>query len=542
MTTLGIANKGILNKRDSTKTKTRVSDINPQSGMCPLCVKSCSIMCEISKSAIRGKETLYPEPEEFGASTASSNKYYGLGWEDFQIMVQVQGARGIEADSDKAIFPNVDITTQIGGVPMKVPVFTAGLGSTAVAKNNWASLAGGAALAGVVQVVGENVCGMDPDSKFKEENGKRKIVSSPDMEFRIRAYRDWWDGNYGEIVVQTNVEDQRLGVDLYSLNKLEVNIIERKWGQGAKAIGGEVRLHSLERARQLKSRGYIVIPDPDDPTIVEAFKDGVFKTFERHSRVGMPEFKGMIEDIVWLRDNGAKKVFMKTGAYRPVDCAFTFKVASETKIDHLTFDGAGGGTGMSPVPMMNEASTPTVYLLAQMLNCAKILKGKGRHVPTLSIAGGIIEESTIFKAIAISNLDGKEPLIKAIAMARAPITAAFKGTHFAELARENNLPKSFVQKYGDDPDIYMVASPKLRDNWGNNYRNIPKGAIGVYTYYYDRIGTGLKQLLAGSRKWKIDALDRDDICSLSQLATDVTGIPMAHNYQKEEMEKILLDW
>ena len=542
MTTLGIANKGIPNKRETTKTKTRVTDINPQSGMCPLCVKSCAIMCEISKSAFRGKETLYPEPEEFGASTSSGNKYYGLGWEDFQIMVQVQGAHGIEANPDKAIFPNVDVTTQIGGVPMKVPVFTAGLGSTAVAKLNWTSLAGGAALAGVVQVVGENVCGMDPDSTFKHENGQRKIVSSPDMEFRIKSYRDWWDGKYGDIVVQTNVEDQRLGVDIYCLSKLGVNIIERKWGQGAKAIGGEVRLYSLERARQLKERGYVVIPDPEDPTIIEAFKNGVFKSFERHSRVGMPEFKGMIEDITWLRDNGAKKVFMKTGAYRPVDCAFTFKVASEAKIDHLTFDGAGGGTGMSPVPMMNEAGVPTVYLFSQMLNCAKILKDKGRHVPTLSIAGGIIEETAIFKAIAISNINGKEPLVKAVAMARSPITAAFKGSHFAELAKEGNLPKSFVTKYGDNPETYMVASPELRDIWGNKYKNIPKGAIGVYTYYYDRIGTGLRQLMAGSRKWNINAIDRNDVCSLSQLAAEVTGIPMAYNYQKEEMEKILLDW
>jgi len=34
------------------------------------------------------------------------------------------------------------------------------------------------------------------------------------------------------------------------------------------------------------------------------------------------------------------------------------------KIDAVTFDGAGGGTGMSPVPMMDECATPTVYLEA----------------------------------------------------------------------------------------------------------------------------------------------------------------------------------
>ena len=40
------------------------------------------------------------------------------------------------------------------------------------------------------------------------------------------------------------------------------------------------------------------------------------------------------------------------------------KFASESKIDALSFDGAGGGTGMSPVPMMDEMSIPTIFLQA----------------------------------------------------------------------------------------------------------------------------------------------------------------------------------
>ena len=68
-----------------------------------------------------------------------------------------------------------------------------------------------------------------------------------------------------------------LGIDAYALSKLEVNIIERKWGQGAKAIGGEVRLKDLQKAILLKNRGYIVIPDPEDPVVQQAFKDGVFQ-------------------------------------------------------------------------------------------------------------------------------------------------------------------------------------------------------------------------------------------------------------------------
>ena len=205
------------------------------------------------------------------------------------------------------------------------------------------------------------------------------------MERRVKVFREFWDGKYGDITVQTNVEDQRMGVDIYAISKLEVNVIERKWGQGAKAIGGEVRIRDLKKALMLKRRGYIVIPDPEDKSVQEAFKEGIFKSFERDSRVAIPTERSLIEDAEWLREQGAKKIFLKTGAYRPSAVAFTMKVASETKIDHITFDGAGGGTGMSPVPMMDEMSIPTVYLEAWVLKCAQILKKKGKHVPDLSL-------------------------------------------------------------------------------------------------------------------------------------------------------------
>ncbi len=47
------------------------------------------------------------------------------------------GAVGIEADPDKAIFPAVDLSTEIGAedrkIQMKVPFFTGALGSMDVA-------------------------------------------------------------------------------------------------------------------------------------------------------------------------------------------------------------------------------------------------------------------------------------------------------------------------------------------------------------------------------------------------------------------------
>jgi glutamate synthase domain-containing protein 2 len=524
------------NARSTTGTALRLKDQSPTSGMCPICIDDCPVLCEISKSAFRGREVLYPNPEDFGKSTQSSNKDYWMDWSNFQIMVDVLGAKGIEPTSDVAIFENVDVSTIVASqskypVPLKVPILIAGLGSTKVAKTHWEGISMGAAVSGTIQTVGENVCGMDPKSKYTGG----KVTDSPDMRFRIDSFRKFWDGKHGDIVIQTNVEDQRGGVDEYCISKLEVNTIERKWGQGAKAIGGEVRLSTLERALQLKKRGYVVLPDPTDPEVQKAFKAGTFKTFERHSRVGFPEFKSFVEDIESLRDMGAKRVFLKTGAYKPAVVAFTMKCASEAKIDMLTFDGAGGGTGMSPVPMMNEASTPTVYLEAQVLKCAEILKKKGKYVPDLVMAGGFVNETQIFKSIAMSNLDGK-PLVRAVATARSPLTAAFKGKYFAELAEQGKLPKKFADLYGTKPEQFFIAYSDLKKQIS---KGLPWSAVGVYTYFYERIGIGLKQLMAGSRKFKLDTLDRGDIASLTERAAEITGIPLIDHLETEAMTEIL---
>ncbi|MDR2698878.1 MAG: FMN-binding glutamate synthase family protein [Candidatus Methanoplasma sp.] len=516
----------IENAKSTTGTSVRVKDPCPINGMCPVCIEDCNVLCEVGKGALRGREVLYPSPEHFGKSTAASNKDYFLDWSHFQIMAELIGAKGIEPNPDVAFFENVDIKTVLGTrsknpIKMKLPVHIAGLGSTAVAKTNWRELAAGAAMAGVCEVIGENVCGMDPDAVYS--NGK--VQSSPDLAFRVKSYTDFWDGENGRIVLQTNVEDGRGSVDDYGVSKLGVTVIERKWGQGAKAIGGEVRLHSLERALELKSRGYIVMPDPEDPAVQEAFKAGVFKTFERHSRVGFPDEQSFLEDIDQLRNKGIKNLFLKTGAYKPEIVAFTMRCASKAKIDLLTFDAAGGGTGMSPVNHMNELSSPGIWLFSQVMACAKELKCQGRFVPDLSFAGGFINETQMYKALAFSDL-GEGPLVKSIAMARGPITAALKGKHFAELAAKGQLPASFVELYGSDPSKFFIAAGGVGKSYPGKKvgTDIPWGAVSLYTFFNDRLGEGLKQLMAGTRKFKLGCIENEDIVALSEYSSKVSGV------------------
>jgi hypothetical protein len=527
-------NSSYLNGKSTVGTNTRVKDTSTISGMCPICIHDCPILCEISLSAFRGREALYPEPAQFGTSTAGALKNFGLDWSHFSIQAGLFDAQGTPETSEAAIFPNANIETNIGGMPLKLPILTGAFGSTEVARANWDALAIGAALSGVSVTIGENIAGMDTQATLTKD----KITHSPELKRRVDSFRKFWDGKYGDVIIQTNVEDQRLGIDAYALSKLEVNIIERKWGQGAKAIGGEVRLKDLQKAILLKNRGYIVIPDPEDPVVQQAFKDGVFHTFERHSRVGIPKEKGFLEDIDWLRKQGAKKVFLKTGAYRPSAVAYTMKWASEAKIDALSFDGAGGGTGMSPVPMMDEMSIPTLFLQVLVMQCAQILKKKGKYVPDLVMAGGFIEETSIFKTIAMSNF-GEGPLVKAVLMGRSPITAAMKASYFKQLAAQGKLPKNFTDKFGATPDKFFIATPELKAKYGNRFSDIPLESIGVHTYLTDRVGVGLKQLMAGNRKWNLGLLKRDDLMSLSTIATQVTGIPLAHEVENDAVKKIL---
>ena len=515
------------NRSPATFTKNRVEPA-PISGICVTCLDGCPGPCEVGRSALRGREVLYPQP--YSKVTAGSEKDYPVDYSHFNIQGTCVGAIGVDADSDHATFPAVNVSTQVGAkekIKMKVPYFTGALGSTDIARIHWEPMAIAAAIAGTLVVVGENVCGMDPNSEIK--NGR--VVHSPELERRVKTFQQWYDG-YGGIIVQYNVEDGRLGVPEYAVEKLGVQIIEPKWGQGAKDIGGEVKLPSLERALQLKNRGYIVHPDPTDKVIQEAFKQGDFKEFERHSRLGMVDEEGFHKEVARLKKMGAKYVTLKTGAYRAVDLARAVKYSSDAKIDLLTVDGAGGGTGMSPWRMMNEWGIPTVYLEGLLYQYLKRLDQKGAFIPDCAMAGGLALEDHIFKAMAMAA-----PYIKAICLGRATMTAAMVGNTIGEMIKKGKVPAD-IAKYGSDVEHVFVLAAKLKDKYGKDFERIPTGTIGMLTYF-DRLNAGLQQFMAGARKFALKYMSRDDLTSLTREAADVSGIPYVMDGDREEVDKIL---
>jgi len=518
-----------LNRSAATLTKNRTEgSISPFSGMCVTCVDGCIGMCEIGKSAYRGAEVLYPQP--FGIITAGSEKEYPYDLSHFTIMGTAVGAHGVEADSDKATFEKVSVETAVGkdkSIKLKVPFVLGGMGSTNVAKQNWEGLAIGAAISGTILTVGENVGGMDDDSEIK--NGR--IVRSKDLETRIKLYKDWQDG-YGTVVVQANVEDTRLGIQEYAIQKLKVDTVELKWGQGAKDIGGEVKIKNLKKAQELRKRGYIVLPDPEDPNVIAAFEKGSFKEFERHSRLGMVEEESFMKRVEELRKAGAKHVFLKTGAYRPADLARAVKFASKAKLDMLTVDGAGGGTGMSPWRMMNEWGIPSVEIWSLTYQYANILAKRGEYLPDIVFAGGITFEDQIFKALALGA-----PYVKAVTMARSPLAAAMVGKTIGKRIDEGQIPV-YVERFGSTREEIFVTAPELKRKYGKRFENLPAGAMGVYSYF-KRLDQGLRQLMAGNRKFALSYITRDDIATLTKEASDISGIPYVLDVDKDEVAKIL---
>ncbi|MFQ5712770.1 MAG: FMN-binding glutamate synthase family protein [Candidatus Scalinduaceae bacterium] len=520
----------IPNRSAATKTRTRTGDqVLPQSGMCVVCLDGCPGFCEIGTSAMRGPETIYPQP--FGEITAGAQKDYPVDFSHFNIT----GTIASHHQKEYELFTNVNLEARMGrdgGLKLRLPLICTGLGSTQIAYKHFENIGNGAAICGTGVVLGENVIGMDDKSKL-DKNGK--VTESPELIRRFKSFKDYQKDGYGFIAIQANPEDLRFGALEYSLDKLGADAVELKWGQGAKNIGGEVKIFNLDKALRLKKRGYIVIPDPEDKLTQESFKKGTIEGFERHTRIGaiseyLPKaMEDFVKAVEHLRSAGAKYIFLKTGAYRPSDLARAIKFCSIAKVDVLTVDGAGGGTGMSPWRMMNEWGVPTLYISAMIYEYCDRLAKKGEYVPDIVLAGGLTSEDHIFKAFALCA-----PYVKAVGMSRSTICAVHVGNNNGKWIKEGKIPKP-ASEHGDTVDKIFYYSAKVKKEFGSK---IGPGALGMYSYY-QRLATGLRQIMAGARRFSIYDIVRDDIFALTREAADVTGINYIMDWEKESSISIL---
>jgi Conserved region in glutamate synthase len=527
---------------------------NPcESGLCTLCMADCKGKCETWMSSLRGRKMLYPR--KFGKITAGSGNVtsLGVGYHSVRIQGYAYGSTGLSEgmtkDADDCVFPNVNTETTFGNevkAKCRVPIMTGALGSTMIATKYWNSFATGAAICGFPIVVGENVVGVDRESEL----GGGKITSAPELDRRIDVFKRYSDG-HGAIFVQLNVEDTRNGVAEYVINKYGDDvIIELKWGQGAKVIGGEIQVKSIDYAIFLKERGYVVDPDPMDPIVQAAFERRAITSFARHSRLGATELdtvgevrESFMSSVDYLRSLGFKRISLKTGAYGMEALAMAIRYSADAKLDLLTIDGAGGGTGMSPWNMMEHWGVPSLALHAKAYDYCKILDDKGIKVPDISFAGGFAREDHIFKALAIGA-----PYTKMVCMGRAPMIAGYLGSNIegafyperrsAVNGNWDELPQT-VKSFGKSPEEIFSAWEDVKQKVGaDEMKKIPYGAVAM-AGYVDKLSCGLQQLMAGVRKFNLSEITRDEVFSANRETEKETGIPFMTAAQKESAEAIL---
>ena len=527
---------------------------NPaESSLCTLCRADCIGQCETWKSSLVGRKLLYPR--DFGVVTAGANNttHVGVSYNSLRIQGYAYGAhgmaQGLSTDPDNCIFPNVDLTTEFGNkvkTKSRIPLMTGALGSTFIAAKYWDSFAVGGALVGIPIVVGENVVGVDKASEIK--NGK--ISKAPELDRRIDTYLRYQD-EYGAIIVQLNVEDTRNGVAEYVVGKYgDRCIVELKWGQGAKDIGGEIQVSSLDYALFLKNRGYIVDPDPSSPEVQKAFEKGAIKSFARHSRLGGTDLTSVdlvredfMKSVDYLRSIGFKRISLKTGSYGMEELAMAIKFASEAGLDLLTIDGSGGGTGMSPWNMMQSWGVPSINLHSKAYEYASILAAQGKRVVDLSFAGGFALEDSIFKGLALGA-----PFTKLICMGRGIMIPGFLGANIEGALHPDRrgklngnwdkLPAS-ISAMGSTPEEIFASYYDVEKKVGKDeMKNIPYGAIAMWTMA-DKLACGLQQLMAGARKFRINTLTRNDLFAGNRETAKETGITYITDARDESAKKIL---
>jgi len=234
----------------------------------------------------------------------------------------------------------------------------------------------------------------------------------------------------------------------------------------------------------------------------------------------------------YLASQSRGKVYLSENRLVPA-CGHGRSAEFLLQLDLLTVDGSGGGTGMSPWRMMNEWGVPPVYLHSLLYQYAKHIADKGEYLPAIALASGFVFEDQIFKGLALGS-----PFVKLIGMARGPIATAMVGKTIGRTMKEQQIPV-YVERFGNSKDEIFVTASALRKVLGDReFEKLHTGALGLYTYY-ERLAQGLRQLMAGSRKFSLEYMSRDDIAALTREANQVSGIQYVMDVDQGKVERIL---
>jgi glutamate synthase domain-containing protein 2 len=298
-----------------------------------------------------------PFPEVFGASQFGAEKRL-VDLHDLQILPEIIG--------NGVFFKDVDTSARIGGFNVSIPICIAAIGSTKIGYENRKELSAGAALAGIPAVIGENVYPTYGDEGLKNS---------------IKPFLDNYQ-NKGAIIVQTNLEDQKAGVPEKAI-AMGAHGIEIKLGQGAKmGLGGEIKFQGKELAEKYRKMGYGIIDDGND-------------VYERHSTPSSIVFEDLKKTLIKYSELKVPiwiKVAAGHGIIELIEFLSETKKKENLKLEAVTIDGYGGGTGMSPWMIMNEMGIPSASVLSKLKKVNF----------SIIVAGGYCDGSDVAKALMLS--------------------------------------------------------------------------------------------------------------------------------------------
>jgi glutamate synthase domain-containing protein 2 len=150
----------------------------------------------------------------------------------------------------------------------------------------------------------------------------------------------------------------------------------------------------------------------------------------------------------------------------------------------------------------------------------------------MAMAGGFSDEPGVFKALAMGS-----PYVKAVCMGRGLMIPGMVGKNIGKWLEKGELPKT-VSKYGTSVEEIFVTYEELKEKFGERINEIPLGAIGIYTYA-QRFKTGMQQIMAGSRNFSLKSVSRNDVFSLTEEASKISGIPYVMESYRSEAYEIL---
>lgn len=524
-----------------------------ESGLCTFCRVDCHGKCETWLSSMLGRKSLVPQDYGNASLAADSAIPAGVSYASLKIRGRIYGSEGLpeeQAASKDVTYTDARIGLRLGtngAYDCRFPFVIGALSRNPVVDKYWDSFAIGAALCGIPLVIGENVGGGDTKTEF-DRNGV--ITRLPDLDKRIETYFRYYDGK-GALFVQLNPNDSHNGVGDYVAAKYGDKVcIEFKWGQGAKPLNGEGRITDPEFARFMKSRSYCIRPNPFDTEVMAAFAEKKIPYFTRYTSMAYPDLRSpeqVGEELASRRDQlaalGARRFALKTGGFGAPALALGIKLASELGFELFTVDGSGGGTGMSPVDVMDNWGVPSLLLQAMAWRLAARRASLGKKVVDIAAGGGIARPSQIFKTLALGA-----PYVKAVCMSRAFMVPAFLGSNIEGVIYPERraalhggwteLPKTVSQLGATAEEIFAGYSTLKNRLGAEECSKLPFGAIAMWTMC-DRLGAGLQMHMAGARKFALSRIRRDDISAVNEETARATGIDYIIEQGMEEAMSVV---